>query len=271
MSWHYSQALVEAYSEANCSDGALFAPLKSSDTPAAYCWHDKTTESLSLFQYGMMSARSTANLGEDLLTWFRAASRAKTSVSPAPCGGGMGCAEPSPAYGGKCLGLLQRFAHPMFSVKTRPFSASMGSPISCQNWPASGMIVDGSLSALILSDLITNVDGSGSMLPTPTARDWKDTLGMNPIRKDGKDRLDRLPMLLFSLVRSAGISLTRDAGAMGAQTVRLKDLAQISIMGPEYCPELPEWVMGWPIGWSELRPLETGRFQQWQRSHGDYL
>ena len=29
-----------------------------------------------------------------------------------------------------------------------------------------------------------------------------------------------------------------------------------------------EWLMGWPVGWTCLKPLEMGRFQQWLRSHG---
>lgn len=28
-------------------------------------------------------------------------------------------------------------------------------------------------------------------------------------------------------------------------------------------PENPEWLMGWPIGWSDIRPLETDKFQSW--------
>jgi len=29
-----------------------------------------------------------------------------------------------------------------------------------------------------------------------------------------------------------------------------------------------EWLMGWPIGWTALEPLETAKFQQWLHSHG---
>lgn len=33
-------------------------------------------------------------------------------------------------------------------------------------------------------------------------------------------------------------------------------------------PNFEEQVMGWPIGWTELTPYETVRFQQWLLSHG---
>jgi len=35
-------------------------------------------------------------------------------------------------------------------------------------------------------------------------------------------------------------------------------------------PNFLEWLMGWPTGWSALKPLETDRFQQWQQQHGSY-
>jgi hypothetical protein len=36
------------------------------------------------------------------------------------------------------------------------------------------------------------------------------------------------------------------------------------------CPTWVEKLMGWPDGWTDLRPLVTGKFQQWLRSHGGY-
>lgn len=36
-----------------------------------------------------------------------------------------------------------------------------------------------------------------------------------------------------------------------------------------HSPTNHEWLMGWPIGWTDLKPLETDKFQQWQRLHGE--
>lgn len=33
-------------------------------------------------------------------------------------------------------------------------------------------------------------------------------------------------------------------------------------------PSWVEWLMGWPIGWTDLQPLAMDRFQQWLYSHG---
>jgi hypothetical protein len=33
-------------------------------------------------------------------------------------------------------------------------------------------------------------------------------------------------------------------------------------------PPWVEWLMGWPIGWTDLEPLATDKFRQWYDSHG---
>ena len=33
-------------------------------------------------------------------------------------------------------------------------------------------------------------------------------------------------------------------------------------------PTWVEWLMGWPLEWSDLKPLETDKFQQWLQQHG---
>lgn len=43
-----------------------------------------------------------------------------------------------------------------------------------------------------------------------------------------------------------------------------------SVVGGSLNPPWVEWLMGWPIGWTDLRPLEMDKFQQWCRSHGQY-
>ena len=35
-------------------------------------------------------------------------------------------------------------------------------------------------------------------------------------------------------------------------------------------PTWVEWLMGWPLGWTALEPLEMAKYQQWRRLHRDY-
>ena len=270
MSWHFSQALVAEYSEANSLDGAVFAALREMDMPAAYCWRDKTTECLSLFQFGMMSQPLTEDLGAELLMWYREGFLVTTSALREQCGGETVWKESDPAFGGRTCGLLARFARPLYSVKIARHYAPADWPQLSKDLPRWGMHHAGSSWELTAWDCITNASGYGSSLPTPRARDWKDTFGMGTERKDGKTRLDRLPMLLFSLVRSAGISLKTLKALTAARIVEVKDRVEVLISGPDYCPELSEWAMGWPVGWTALEPLETDKFQQWLLSHGEF-
>jgi DNA (cytosine-5)-methyltransferase 1 len=38
--------------------------------------------------------------------------------------------------------------------------------------------------------------------------------------------------------------------------------------GGQLNPTWVEWLMGWPLGWTDLSASATDRFQQWRRSHG---
>jgi hypothetical protein len=86
-------------------------------------------------------------------------------------------------------------------------------------------------------------------IPTPRARDWKDTPGTAPIavNPDGskRDRTDRVGVWVYQLEK-------QESGTCDG------------ILNPEFS----EWLMAWPIGWTDLKPLATDKFQQWLRSHG---
>lgn len=56
-------------------------------------------------------------------------------------------------------------------------------------------------------------------------------------------------------------------GAAGRVGKTRKSLSGV-LGGPEN-PEWREWLMGWPIGWTDLKPLATDRFRSWLSSHGN--
>ena len=39
--------------------------------------------------------------------------------------------------------------------------------------------------------------------------------------------------------------------------------------GGKLNPRWVEWLMGWPLGWTDLKPLATAKFQQWLQQFGD--
>jgi hypothetical protein len=268
MSWHFSQALVAEYSQANCLDGELFAPLRSTTMREAYCWRDRMTESLDLFQFGMTSRHSTLGLGVELLMWFRAGFRALTSALQGQCGDAKELPESAAGCGLNTCESLTNANPDTFGGRTRQNSRPKDLQTSFERFPGAGMFADGQLSALTIADSLTQENAFGFSLPTPTSRDWKDTPGMKMTRKDGKTRADRLPMLLFLSVNSAGIKW-KQTTTTDAQTVKVKGL-EVRIAGREYCPELPEWLMAWPIGWTDYAPLEMAKFLSWRQQHGGF-
>jgi hypothetical protein len=42
------------------------------------------------------------------------------------------------------------------------------------------------------------------------------------------------------------------------------------VTGGPLNPMWVEWLMGWPLGWTDLKPLEMDKFRAWLRSHGRY-
>lgn len=80
--------------------------------------------------------------------------------------------------------------------------------------------------------------------PTPTASDHKGS-GPTLERSDGKMRGDRLDYATEQIFSSPPAPET-DAGP--------KSLAGRRILNPLFV----EWLMGWPIGWTDSAPVETG-------------
>jgi DNA (cytosine-5)-methyltransferase 1 len=43
-----------------------------------------------------------------------------------------------------------------------------------------------------------------------------------------------------------------------------------TVVGGPLNPPWVEWLMGWPLGWTDLKPLEMDKFQKWRQQHGNY-
>ena len=73
MSWLFSRALVEAFSEANSLDGERSAQLKSTGTDGLRFTPSKKLDGCRPSLSGTTSALSMGSPGADVLTWFLAA------------------------------------------------------------------------------------------------------------------------------------------------------------------------------------------------------
>ncbi len=239
MAWLISKSLMNslcsleqaAESSADaCSDGKQYVPLKSTPIVQAYLCSDKTTAFSRLSRYGMTLEHLAEIRGEELLTLFRAGFRAKTLAQQEK-------AQESTAnaadYGEKWQGSLAKYDRDSRSWKTRQCSLLEGLDVFSETWPKSGMVVDMQFFHLGWQVPRKLVKESGFFF-RPTARDWK-----GYTKREGKSLCNQL-----------------------------KNIFPETSGKPH--PEFIEKVMGWPIGWSELKPLEMEKFQQWLDSHGKY-
>jgi DNA (cytosine-5)-methyltransferase 1 len=64
---------------------------------------------------------------------------------------------------------------------------------------------------------------------------------------------------------SSPATLTRKSGKS-----RINDRLDHAVMhsdSGQLNPTWVEWLMGWPLGWTDLKPLEMDKFQEWQQQH----
>jgi hypothetical protein len=303
MSWLFSQALEEESWEDISSDGKPFARLNEIDMPHRSWLKDKTTDSFVLSRSGMTFARLTESRGEELLMSYLEASRAKISRSPEL---DSDCRENAPDSGESSLVLLAKFDRSSSSWKTLQCSLVEDWTSSLRIFARSGLMLHGSLWALSTSELRTNETGSGLSVnfPTPTTIDsgsrfnrspsngatLRPTLGAmaknnfwptplasdagrtGPNQKDGqgKPKLAALvaqretqPVTMWPTPRARD---WKDGAYPNEYERNTPSLATHA--GGSLSPLWVEWLMGWPIGWTDCAPLGTDKFLSWQRSHG---
>ena len=245
MSWHFSRALVAEYSAASCSAGEPCAPLSGNHTPLLFCASARTTEFFRRSPCGMTFAHLTEDLGAAWLTWFLGASRAKTSALPVKV---QDSTESAPASGGKWQGLLAKYDPVSCSWKTPQCSLFADSEPCLETWPRWGSMRNGECWERMPLAQTTSENESGYW-PTPThsPRDASCTME-TALKWDGIAKQDSL-----------SFAVAREEKADG----RHMPHGQLN-------PPWVEWLMGWPTGWTDLKPLAMDKFQEWWRLHGGF-
>ncbi len=235
MSWHFSRALVEESLQESSLGGDASVLSKSKSTHDLYSSHDKTTDHLTRSRYGMTSQRLTDDLGEALLTWFRAGFPARTFLQP-------GKARASKASGldsgWKWPGSLAKYDPDTRSWKTRQCSLLGGLEPYSETWPRWGTMRDGEFWEQMTWEPRTSANASGYwptpiMWPTPKARDH------------------------------------RPPGGFSEQNRNTPDFP--TQIGGKLNPLWVEWLMGWPLNWSSLESVENEYFRDWQETGAESI
>lgn len=106
--------------------------------------------------------------------------------------------------------------------------------------------------------------------PTPLASDWKRNGAPGDHRRNSPS--------LGAMVQLWPTPNASDANKWSNQTLadRIAKKQQVRLntavspeggKGGQLNPTWVEWLMGWPTGWTDLKPLAMARFHEWQRQH----
>lgn len=317
MSWLFSRALVAEYSAASCSGGEPSALLSANPTPQAFLPSDRMTAFSRPSRFGMTFAPSTESLGAGLLTWFLAASRARTSALLARAQESTGSA---PACGDRWRELSVRYDRDSCSWRTHRSLWDEDLSACSLTLPKWGSMRDGVLSELLTLERHTAANDAG-LWPTPNVpnggrscahvTDWRGrtayhngkkvqvglehaakhwptpTVSGNHNRKGSSAKSgDGLSTAVKTWpTPTANEMRTTDREKLIARRERCKETAKngngfgltlwnamtlAGETGGALNPTWVEWLMGWPLGWTDLRPLVTDRCRNAQRRHGGF-
>lgn len=276
MSFIYSQALVAEYSAANCSGTEPCAPLNGNPTPKLCLLHDKTMEVSRLSRFGMTCSPLTESHGADVLTWWLEGFPARTYPSQEKAQELM---EPEAECGGTWLGWLAKFDLASCSWKTAQLSLIGDSGESLATFPRSGMTRGGLLWELPMLERPTNATGYG-FWPTPTVCGNYNRKGASKTSGDGLATAVAMSLTKSGLAYSAARIAK---GKWSTPTTRQRTSpSQIKRNSPGLAleagaangtlnPTWVEWLMGWPLDHTALKPSETAKFQPVPQPLGELL
>ena len=264
MSWLFSQALVEEFSEDISLDGEPCALWNGTPTqPPSWC-NDRTMAACRVSRSGTTFKPLTDNHGEAVLMSYLEAFPARTSAPPEKA---QESTERNPVCGDTWQELLVKYDPNSSSWRTHRCLWEEDLPESSVTLPRWGMMLGGELWERITLPPLISGTGSGllatptatanqlspcmmkhpsckNMWPTPSARDWKDSPGMSRegVNQDGsvRKRDDQLARRVF--------------------------LEETSQAGGQLNPTWVEaYLMNWPVAWTSMVPLPKEVFREWER------
>jgi len=239
MSWLFSRALVAEYSGGSCSGGEQSVQLNVMPTPHKFSRNGKTMEFSNLSRFGLTYAVLTESRGTELLTSFLADFRAKTSALP---GKAQESTEKNPDCGSTWRALSMMFDRGSCSWKIHHSLFPEDLSESLVTLPSWGSMRDGELWERSTPGFITTGNVSG-LLPTPTATDHKGSTPYQVQRRANHAHRNGLTLREF--------------------LAKYSNAEKTVYPNPGFLEE----VMAWPQGWTELSPLETGKYRQWLQWH----
>jgi len=296
MSWLYSQELVEEYLGENFSDGEQSVQLSGSHTQQAYCAQDKMTKFSKLSRFGMTFKPLTEQDGEELLTLYLEGFHAKTSPQQEK---ELELMESDQECGEKWQGSFTKYDQDMHLWKTHQCSLLGDLDEFLETWPQWGLMRDGECwEQRTLEQTIrgiesglspngvdsfhtpntTGLDGGSNSRralrkkmetwPTPIASGGGGGTNINNPRGIHQGNpLASAVKLSMNKYQTPVARMWKDNGQSPSELNRNSETLAMQA-GGSLNPTWVEWLMGWSLGWTDLKPLVTDKCHCVQQQHG---
>ena len=307
MSWLFSQALVEEYLGENSSDGEPSVQSSGNPIQQAFCAPDKMTVFSRLSRFGMMFKPLTDIPGEDLSMSSVVAFHVRTLVpqgeaqelteNDQECGekwqGSFVKYDPDSrswkTHQCSLLGDLEPFSEtwPQWGLMRDGECWEQLMLERHIRGTGFGLSPDGE--ATFHTPNTTGLDGGSNSrkalkkrmekLPTPQSTDYKD----KPTSKSWKAKGGVNFSLANPEIQKKWHTPVRSDHEMRRPTAKWKGTSDlVSVVwtetGGRENPNQPpallnatwvEWLMGWPLGWTDLKPLEMDKSHYAPQQHGE--
>ena len=294
MSWLFSQALVEVFLEDTSLDGEPSALSSGNPTPQAYCAPDKMTVFSRLSRFGMTFKPLTDIPGEELSMSSVVAFHVRTLAQQ---GKAQELTENAAGCGEKWHASFAKYDPDLSLWKTPQCSLLGDSEEFLETWPQWGLMRDGECwEQRTLEQTIrgtgyglspdnvnafhtpntTGLDGGSNsrkalrarttMWPTPRTITGGAEDASNKIRPSGHRGQTNLAGAVQKWPTPQA-SDNRDRGNMSNPSIQRRVAIGKQIMlsqsvdpiSGQLNPTWVEWLMGWPLGWTDLKPLEMDK------------
>jgi len=289
MSWLYSRVLVEEYLGDTSLDGEQSVQSSGNPIQQAYCAPDKMMDFSRLSRFGMTYKPLMETRGEELLMSYLAAFHAKTLAQQEKAQESM---ENDQECGEKWRGSFTKYDPSLCSWKTHQCSLLGDLDEFLETWPQWGLMRDGECwERRTLEQTIrgtesglspngvdsfhtpntTGLDGGSNSRkalkkrqenwPTPDANCGQRGTQPNwtPKRKSGQPAQYTINQAVRDRFPTPTAHNAKECNSPSKKNRNTPTLATHA--GGKLNPMWVEWLMGWPLGWTDLKPLEMDKSQ----------
>lgn len=259
MSWHYLRVEVEESLQDICLGGERLPPLKSKITHAEFYCNGKLMDSYLDSLSGMTFAHSMENLGKEKSMLFQEDFHAKTLVLQEK---EQDLMEKGRDFGEKWQGSFAKYNQDSCSWKTHQCSLLGDLDEFSETWPQWGLMRDGECWEHQILERSMKGSESGLLPDNQNFFHTPNTTGLDGGSNSRKALKKRLSTWPTPTTPTGGGNI----GGSGAYKNAIKNGTHIP---HSINPSLYEWLMGWPIGWTDLKPLEMDKSHFVQQQHGE--